>query len=184
MPDFNTGRPREALEKITAFLGKAVKTAAGFLAVIGGKLLPKLKNFVPSLLLGAVIFGFLYWTGLADKMSVEIAALTGSVPVWLIIFAVSLIPALSSVLGPGLLIAIAAGILTGEQIAGGKSTPFLALAALLAIDAQIGGSFIPPSLGMGETERETISAGVPAIVFTRLVTVPIAVVLVCLFSFL
>jgi PTS system glucitol/sorbitol-specific IIC component len=75
-------------------------------------------------------------------------------------------------------------MLTGEQIAGRFATPVLALAALLALDAQLGGSFIPPNHVLDENEPETISAGVPGIVFTRLLTVPAAVLLSCLLSFL
>jgi len=183
MPDNYEDRQPRAIEKIAIFSGRTVKAAGRFLLVLGRKMLPKIKILAPSLLLGSVIFILLSRTGLGDIIGNELAGLTGPVPALLIIFAVSLIPSLSSILGPGLLIAVAAGILTGEQIAGGAATPVLSLAALLALDAQIGGSFNPPSHVLGESEPETISAGVPAMVFTRLITVPIAVVLACLFSF-
>jgi PTS system glucitol/sorbitol-specific IIC component len=150
----------------------------------GKKMLPVLKKLAPPLLVGASLFIVLFWLGLGELIGRELAALTGPVLALVIIFAACLIPALSPVLGSGLLIAIAAGILTGEQIAGGAVTPVLALAALLSVDAQLGGSFIPAGLALGENEPETISAGVPGIVFTRLITVPVAVVLACLFSFL
>ena len=175
---------RQAGNKIAVFLKFAAKEAGKFLVRFGKKMLPVLKKMAPSVLLGAIIFILLFWTGLGDKIGQELAALTGHVPALFIIFAVCLIPSVSPILGPGLLIAIMAAIITGEQIASGEAKPVLALAALLALDTQIGGSFIPPRLALGENEPETISAGVPGIVFTRLITIPIAVVLACLFTFL
>ena len=175
---------RQAGKKIAVFLKKAAHEAGKWLVRFGRRMLPILKKMAPSVLLGAVLFILLFWTGIGDKIGQELAALTGPVPALFIIFAICLIPSVSPVLGPGLLIAIAAAIFTGEQIAGGAAKPVLALAALLALDTQLGGSFIPPRLVLGENEPETISAGVPGIVFTRLITIPIAVVLACLFTFL
>ena len=170
--------------KVPLFFGKALKAMGSFFVKVGKKIFPVLKKMAPSALLGSVFFIALFWTGLGDIIGKELAALTGPVPALFIIFAACLIPAVSPVLGPGLLIAVAAGILTGEQIAEKAVTPVLALAALLSVDTQLGGSFIPPGLVLGENERETISAGVAGIVFTRLITVPVAVLLACLFSFL
>jgi PTS system glucitol/sorbitol-specific IIC component len=59
----------------------------------------------------------------------------------------------------------------------------MALPALLAIDAQIGGDFVPAGLALGEEEPETINAGVPPVLFTRLITVPVAVVAAYFFCF-
>ena len=146
-------------------------------------ILPVLKILAPPFLLGLAFFVVLLLTGLGDMLGNNLSALTGSIPAALIIFAVCFIPALSPLLGPGLLIAIAAGVLTGEQIAAGAAIPFMALPALFAIDAQIGGSFIPPGLVWGVNEPETINAGIPGIVFTRLIMLPAAVLLTCFFSF-
>jgi PTS system glucitol/sorbitol-specific IIC component len=165
------------------FPERTVKSVGRLFAAFGRKLYPGLKKIAPPLLLGSILFILLFWTGLGDMIGNELSELTGPVPALLIIFAVSLIPVLSSALGPGLLIVIAAGILAGEQIAGKAATPVFSLAALCAFDAQIGWSFIPPSHVLGENEPETINAGVPAVVFTRLVILPIAVVLTALFSF-
>ncbi|MCL1814718.1 MAG: hypothetical protein FWG27_02705 [Treponema sp.] len=180
--------PAGFFEKITAYIGKAgvvLSRAAVFLGKVlvhlGRKSLPVLKIMAPSFILAAVIFVLLLVTGLGDVIGKELAALTGPVSAALIIFAVCFIPALSPLLGAGLLIAIAAGVFTGERIAAGAVSPFLALPALLAIDAQIGGSFIASRFTMGENDPETINAGVPGIVFTRLITIPIAVILAYLF---
>ena len=149
----------------------------------GRKSLPVLKIMAPSVILGLGVFILLFWTGLGDMIGTELAAVTGTIPALLIIFIVCFIPAISPVLGPGLLAALCAGVLSGEQLAEGAIKPIVALAALLAIDAQFGGSFIPSGYALGENEPETISAGVPPIVYTRLITVPLAVVIACLFSF-
>ncbi|MCL1928562.1 MAG: hypothetical protein FWG07_07205 [Treponema sp.] len=171
-------------KKVLPFLERAVRIILDLLVRLGRQILPVLKAMAPSVLLGAVTFILLFLTGLGDTIGRELALLTGIVPALLIIFAICFIPAVSPVLGPGIIIAVAAAIFTGEQIAGGMAKPVVALAALLALDAQLGGSFIPPNHVLGENEPETISAGVPGIVFTRLLTVPAAVLLSCLLSFL
>jgi len=156
--------------------GSVGKVMASFFRVM--------KAIAPPLLLGSVIFILLLITGLGDIIGNDLAAFVGPIPALLIICATCLIPALSPLLGPGLLIALAAGVLTGERIAAGAATIFLALPALFAVDVQIGSSFIPPRLTLKENEPETINAGVPEIVFTRLITIPLAVVLACVFTFI
>ncbi|MCL1812775.1 MAG: hypothetical protein FWG29_04560 [Treponema sp.] len=170
--------------KVFPFLKRAAQFTLDLLSRLGRKMLPVLKIMAPSVMLGFAVFILLFWTGLGDIIGRELAFLTGPIPALLIIFAVCFIPAVSPMLGPGLLIAIAAAVLAGEQIAGGMAKPVVALAAMLALDAQLGGSFIPPNHVLGENEPETISAGVPGIVFTRLLTVPAAVLISCLLSFL
>ena len=174
----------EFFDKIKMFFLKAVNDLSKMLLCFGRKSIPVLKIMTPSIILGLLIFVLLFWTGLGDMIGAELAVLIGPIPALLIIFFICFIPTMSPFLGPGLLIAIGAGLLTGEQIAEGAVKPILALAALLAIDVQFNGGFIPPNLALGENEPETINAGVPAIVFTRLVTIPVAVVLSCLVSFL
>jgi len=172
------------LENAGIFIGKAAKVFGkvmiGFFRVI----FPIMKILAPNLLLGSVIFILLLVTGLGDIIGNDLAAYVGPIPALLIICATCLVPALSPLLGPGILIALAAGILTGEQIAAGAATIFLALPALFAIDVQMGSSFIPPRLTLKENEPETINAGVPGIVFTRLITIPLAVILACIFTFI
>ena len=184
MPGTIKQRLRDAAKKIYPYLKKAARTAGKLLARFGKKILPALKIMAPSVLLGLSLFILLFLSGLGSIIGSEIALLTNPVLALLIIFVVCLIPSVSPILGPVLLIAIAAAVFTGEQIAEGAVNPSVALAALLALDAQLGGSFIPPRLALGEHEPETINAGVPGIVFTRLITVPLAVLAACLFSFL
>ena len=184
MPDSSKHQLSDAAKKMYPYLKKAARAVLNLLIRLGKKILPVLKKMAPSILLGLILFILLFLSGLGSIIGSELALLTSPVLALLIIFGVCLIPAVSPILGPVLLIAIAAAVFAGEQIAEGAVNPSVALAALLALDAQLGGSFIPPRLALGENEPETINAGVPGIVFTRLITVPLAVLAACLFSFL
>lgn len=184
MPAIIKQRLLDTAKKIYPYLEKTGRFIFDLLARFGGKILPVLKIIAPSVLLGSALFILLFLTGLGNIIGSELAVLTGRALALLIIFAICFIPAVSPILGPVLIIVIAAAVLAGEQIAEGAVSPVVSLAALLALDAQYGGSFIPPRLALKENEPETINAGVPGIVFTRLITVPLAVLLVCLFSFL
>ena len=62
------------------------------------------------------------------------------------------------------------------------SIPLEALCALFAIDAQVGGDFVPVGLSLGEAEPETIELGVPAVLFERMITGPLSVLLAFVFS--
>ena len=64
-----------------------------------------------------------------------------------------------------------------DMIARGGIKPQLALPALFAIDGQVGGDFVPVGLSLGEAEPETIELGVPAVLFSRLITGPLAVII-------
>jgi PTS system glucitol/sorbitol-specific IIC component len=164
-------------------IGKYGKISFAYIALFCRKSQPAVKVLAPPVFLGIAIIVLLQWTGLGIMINEELGVFLNPVLAFLFFIAICFIPAVSPVLGPGLIIAILAGVLTGEQIAAGMATPVLAITALLAIDAQIGGGFIPHGLALGEHEPETISAGVPGIVFTRLITVPAALLLAYFFSF-
>jgi len=142
-----------------------------------------IKPALPTFFGAALVFAALYYTGLERTMTGDLSLAIGYIPAVLLTALISFIPFFSPLLGPGLLVALLAGLLTGEQLAAGLINPFMLLPALFAIDVQIGNKIIPRSFAMGETEPETLNAGVPGVFFTRLITVPAAVTAAYFFSF-
>ncbi|GHV85537.1 hypothetical protein AGMMS50230_11450 [Spirochaetia bacterium] len=147
------------------------------------KRMTALKRIFVPVFCGLTVFFLLLGTGLGDRIGENLAALIGPLPAALVVAGISFIPIFSPLIGPGLIIVLAVGLLTGEQIAAALVTPFMALPALFAVDARINGGFISRGMAFGENEKDTINAGVPGIVFTRLILLPAAVLLVCLISF-
>ena len=103
-----------------------------------------------------------------------------TINLWYGLVAISVVvalPFLSPILGPGAAVAQIVGVLMGTQIATGALPVQYALPTLFAIDGQVGCDFVPVGLGLGEARAETVEVGVPAVLFSRLITAPLAVVI-------
>ena len=167
-----------------ARIGKAVGGVVGKFFQAGRDTIDMIvKHILPFMAFVSLIVGIINGTGLGKIIADNIAPLAGSLPGMLVVCSICAIPVISPIIGPGAVIAQIVGVLVGEQIASGGIKPSMALPALFAIDAQVGCDFVPVGLALGEAEPETINAGVPAVLFSRLITGPVAVVIAYLFSF-
>ncbi len=141
-----------------------------------------IRNVLPFMAFTATILGIISASGLGNVIANTIAPLCATLPGMLAISIVCALPFLSPVLGPGAVIAQVVGTLLGAQIGLGNIPPQYALAALFAINAQVGGDFVPVGLSLGEAEAETIELGVPAVLYSRIITGPLAVIIAFVFS--
>lgn len=142
-----------------------------------------LKTVLPFMAYVALLIGIVTYTGVSEALANWVTPLAAS-PLGLILLGLIVaLPFLSPILGPGAAIAQVIGVLMGNQIAIGALPVQYALPTLFAIDGQVGCDFIPVGLSLGEAKPETVSVGVSAILFTRMATSPIAVVIAYLVSF-
>lgn len=146
--------------------------------IVIGTILPFIA-FI-SVIVGVIRYD---WNGDADGGAIGdylaniLEPLAGS-PVGLIILTIIIaLPFLSPVLGPGAVIAQVIGTVLGTSFAAGDIDPQYALPALWAINPQVGCDFIPVGLALGEAEPETVELGVPAVLFSRMITGPAATIL-------
>lgn len=142
-----------------------------------------LKNIIPFMMFISVIVGIINYTGIGNILANVIKPLAGSLPGLLVISIFCSLPFLSPVLGPGAVIAQIIGVLLGNEIGKGTIPVQYSLPALFAINAQVCCDFLPVALTLAEAEDETTSIGVPAILFSRLITGPLSVVIAYLCSF-
>ncbi|GFJ87220.1 hypothetical protein [Phytohabitans rumicis] len=142
-----------------------------------------LRNVLPFMAFVSLIIGIITTTGVGEALAKGLRGLAGSLIGLLIMAIICALPVLSPLLGPGAVMAQIIGTLIGVQIGEGKIPPQFALPALFAINPQVGCDFIPVGLALGEAEQETVEVGVPAVLFSRVVTGPLAVVLAYFASF-
>lgn len=141
-----------------------------------------IKTILPFMAFTATLLGIISESGLGNVIAKTVAPLCNTLPGMLAISIVCAIPVLSPILGPGAVIAQTVGILLGSQIGDGNIKAQYALPALFAIDAQVGCDFIPVGLSLGEAESDTISFGTPAVLYSRLITGPLSVIIAFIFS--
>ena len=179
---------KEAREKLAdtkyekeGFLTRLGKATGGVIAIFyqsGREVIETvIKNILPFMAFTSMLIGIILGTGIGDFIANKLAPLAGNMIGLLVISIICAIPVFSPLLGPGAVIAQVVGVLVGTQIGLGSIPASLALPALFAIDPQVGCDFIPVGLSLGDAEAETIEVGVPAILFSRLITGPVSVAL-------
>lgn len=164
-------------------LGTAVGKVVGTLFQAGRDTIDMvIKNILPFIAFIAFVIGLILETGFGNWFAEQLTGLSDSVGGLLILSIIIALPVLSPLLGPGAVIAQVIGVLIGVQIGAGEVDPGLSLVALWAINPQVGCDFIPVGLALGEAEPETVEVGVPAVLFSRMVTGPAAVLIAWVFS--
>lgn len=174
------------MQGITTFLeriGRGAGKVVGTLYQAGRESIDQVvKNILPFMAFIAFIIGIILATGVGDALARLLQPLASS-PFGLVIMSLIIgLPVLSPLLGPGAVIAQIIGTLLGTQFATQALPAYIALPALFAINPQVGCDFIPVGLALGEAEPETVEVGVPAVLFSRLITGPIAVIIAWVFS--
>ncbi len=168
------------LEKIGRSVGKVV----GIFYQAGRDSVEQVvKNVLPFMAFISMIIGIILATGIGEWMAKGLTGLSGNIIGLLVLSVIVGFPILSPLLGPGAVIAQIIGTLIGVEIGRGSIAPQYALPALFAINPQVGCDFIPVGLSLGEAEPETVEIGVPAILFSRMITGPLAVILAYFASF-
>jgi glucitol/sorbitol PTS system EIIB component len=180
--------PKDAAANNGGFVGFFSNVATRFGAVIGNiinTLLSSgrqaiqltLQTILPFMAYVSLLIGFVTYTGISDFLASAVTPLASS-PIGLILLGVITgLPFLSPILGPGAAIAQVVGVLMGTQIAAGALPVQYALPTLFAINGQVGCDFVPVGLALGEAKPETVAVGVPAVLFSRLLTSPAAVLI-------
>jgi glucitol/sorbitol PTS system EIIB component len=166
-------------------LGRGVGGVVGALYQAGRDAIDQvITNILPFMAFISLVIGIILFSGVGTWLANLLSPLASNVVGLVILSVIIGLPVLSPLLGPGAVIAQIIGTLLGSTlIAQGTIPPAYALPALFAINPQVGCDFIPVGLALGEAEPETVEVGVPAVLFSRMITGPIAVVIAWLASF-
>jgi glucitol/sorbitol PTS system EIIB component len=166
-------------------IGRGVGGVVGALYQAGREAIDQvIANILPFIAFISLVIGIISYSGIGEVLARLLQPLAGSLIGLIILSLIIGFPILSPLLGPGAVIAQIIGVLLGSTlIANGTIPPQYALPALFAINPQVGCDFIPVGLALGEAEPETVEVGVPAVLFSRFITGPLAVVIAWLASF-
>lgn len=174
----------QGINKFLEKIGRGAGRVVGALYQAGRDSIDQVvKNILPFMAFIAFIIGIINATGVGQVLANALKPLAGN-PIGLVIMSLIVgLPVLSPLLGPGAVMAQIIGTLLGTQFATRAIPVRMALPTLFAINPQVGCDFIPVGLALGEAEPYTVEVGVPAVLFSRFITGPIAVVIGWLFSF-
>ncbi|MBP3852392.1 MAG: PTS glucitol/sorbitol transporter subunit IIB [Erysipelotrichaceae bacterium] len=178
-PAVEDGKKPGVITRVGIGVGKVVNK---FFAAGRESIDTVIRNILPFMAFTSTLLGIITASGLGNVIANTISPFASTLPGMLVISFVCGLPFLSPILGPGAVIAQVVGTLLGAEFAKGHIPAQYALPALFAIDAQVGCDFVPVGLSLGEAEPDTITLGVPAVLYSRVVTGPLSVVIAFLFS--
>lgn len=141
-----------------------------------------LNTIVPFVVFVSIMTTIINKTGLGQVFAKAMLPLAGNVIGLVVIAIICCIPFLSPILAPGAVPAAVIGALIGSQIGAGKIAPAMALPALWAVDGQVGMDTMPLGYSLVNAEPETLEYGMPAELFSRFITGPLAVIIGWIFS--
>jgi glucitol/sorbitol PTS system EIIB component len=172
------------ITKTLEVIGRSVGSVVATLYQAGRDTIEQvIRNILPFMAFISMVIGIILFTGIGSLIAHTLSPLASNIFGLLLISIICAIPVLSPLLGPGAVIAQIVGTLLGVEIGLGHIPAQYALPALFAINPQVGCDFIPVGLALGEAEPETTEIGVPAVLMSRLVTGPLAVVIAYVASF-
>ncbi|RIY02034.1 PTS sorbitol transporter subunit IIB [Aureimonas flava] len=167
-------------------VGRVMGRAVGIFFNAGRRTIDMVvRNVLPFMAFVTMLIGIILYTGIGDLLAAPLGPLANNIVGLVVLSAICALPFLSPILGPGAVIAQVIGVaIIGPQIANGTIAPAMALPALFAYNAQVGCDFVPVGLALGESKPKTIEIGVPAVLISRQITGPIAVLIAWGASFL
>jgi PTS system glucitol/sorbitol-specific IIC component len=141
-----------------------------------------ITNILPFMAFVSFIIGLILTTGVGTVIANTLVPLSSNLVGLLVLSFIVTLPFLSPLLGPGAVIGQIIGTLVGVEIGRGNVPVSMALPAIFAVNGQCGCDFVPVGLAMSEAEEETIEYGTPAVLYSRTISGPIAVLLAWVFS--